>query len=116
VAFLPSQQDGFLGLSFVQSLLPFRTSIGKFICRMKEGFDEDLVRIADIIARMVPSVSAQDWAKAMFSEARHDFGIVARGAKVEYQFTIENLYEEDPTFRPVIRVANAQHRKSTSAL
>jgi hypothetical protein len=44
---------------------------------------------------VAPPVLAQDWAKAMFSETGHDFGIVARGAKVEYQFTIENLYEED---------------------
>jgi hypothetical protein len=38
---------------------------------------------------------AQDWAKSMFSETTHDFGTVARGAKVEYQFTIENIYEEE---------------------
>jgi hypothetical protein len=36
-----------------------------------------------------------DWAKAMFSETSHDFGVVAAGAKVEYKFTIENIYEED---------------------
>jgi hypothetical protein len=38
---------------------------------------------------------AQDWAKKMFSETEHDFKTVARGAKVEYKFTIENIYEED---------------------
>jgi hypothetical protein len=37
----------------------------------------------------------EDWAKAMFSETSHDFGVVAAGAKVEYKFTIENIYEED---------------------
>ncbi len=31
----------------------------------------------------------------MFSETSHDFGVVARGAKVEYKFIIENKYEED---------------------
>jgi hypothetical protein len=41
------------------------------------------------------SACAQDWAKKMFSETSHDFGKVARGAKVEYSFTIENIYEED---------------------
>jgi hypothetical protein len=41
------------------------------------------------------SAMAQDWAKAMFSETAHDFGTVARGAKAEYKFTIENIYEED---------------------
>ncbi len=38
---------------------------------------------------------AQDWAKAMFDQTTHDFGVVARGAKVEHRFTIENVYEED---------------------
>ncbi len=38
---------------------------------------------------------AQDWAKAMFDATSHDFGTVARGAKVEHRFTIENIYEED---------------------
>jgi hypothetical protein len=37
----------------------------------------------------------QDWAKAMFSETSHDFGVVAAGAKVEYKFVIQNIYEED---------------------
>src|SRR3972149_4360608 len=37
----------------------------------------------------------EDWARAMFSETSHDFGVVARGAKVEYKFTIENIYEEE---------------------
>jgi hypothetical protein len=37
----------------------------------------------------------QDWAKKMFSETTHDFGTIARGAKTEYKFTIENIYEED---------------------
>ncbi len=43
----------------------------------------------------------QDWAKAMFSETSHDFGVVAAGAKVEYKFTIENIYEEDAHIKSV---------------
>lgn len=39
--------------------------------------------------------AAQEWAKKMFSDTSHDFGKVARGAKTEYTFTIENIYEED---------------------
>jgi hypothetical protein len=31
----------------------------------------------------------------MFNHTTHDFGVVARGAKVEHRFTIENIYEED---------------------
>jgi hypothetical protein len=38
---------------------------------------------------------AQDWVRPMFDGVSHDFGTVARGAKVEYRFTVENIYEED---------------------
>jgi hypothetical protein len=41
------------------------------------------------------SASAQDWAKKMFQTTEHDFGTVARGAKAEFAFEFENLYEED---------------------
>jgi hypothetical protein len=44
---------------------------------------------------MTTSAFSQEWAKKMFSETSHDFGKVARGAKVEYSFSIENIYEED---------------------
>lgn len=37
----------------------------------------------------------QDWAKKMFDHTSHNFGTVARGAKVEHTFTLENQYEED---------------------
>ncbi len=37
----------------------------------------------------------QDWARKMFKETDHDFGTVARSAKVEYRFVFENLYLED---------------------
>ena len=37
----------------------------------------------------------QDWAKKMFDATSHDFGTVARGAKVEHRFTVENIYVED---------------------
>ncbi|MDY0168034.1 MAG: DUF1573 domain-containing protein [Thermoguttaceae bacterium] len=39
--------------------------------------------------------SAQEWARKMFDQTSHDFGVVARGAKVEHRFTVENIYEED---------------------
>lgn len=42
-----------------------------------------------------PELSAQDWAKKMFKTTSHDFGSVARGAKAEFSFEFENLYEED---------------------
>ncbi|HUY33003.1 MAG TPA: DUF1573 domain-containing protein [Pirellulales bacterium] len=39
--------------------------------------------------------SGQEWARKMFEATSHDFGAVARGAKVEYRFNLSNLYEED---------------------
>jgi len=39
--------------------------------------------------------SGQEWARKMFESTSHDFGAVARGAKVEYRFNFSNLYEED---------------------
>jgi hypothetical protein len=38
---------------------------------------------------------AQDWAREMFDHTSHDFGTVARGAKVEHSFGVENIYLED---------------------
>ena len=40
-------------------------------------------------------VQAQDWAREMFDHTSHDFGTVARGAKVEHRFGVENIYLED---------------------
>ena len=51
--------------------------------------------IGCLVAFSASSAFGQDWAKEMFSETSHDFGTVARGAKVEYQFVIENKWEED---------------------
>jgi len=39
--------------------------------------------------------SAQDWATKMFDTTRHDFGSVARAAKAEHEFVLENIYLED---------------------
>jgi len=43
----------------------------------------------------VSAAAAQDWAREMFDHTSHDFGVVARGAKVEHVFTLENIYVED---------------------
>lgn len=42
-----------------------------------------------------PPAAAQEWARKMFDHTSHDFGVVARGAKAEHRFTLENVYEED---------------------
>lgn len=36
----------------------------------------------------------QEWASKMFEVRTHDFGAVARGAKVSYEFELQNIYEE----------------------
>jgi hypothetical protein len=54
-----------------------------------------LFSVALLIVAGVSSAAAQDWARAMFKTLSHDFGVVARGAKVEYRFVFENIYEED---------------------
>lgn len=37
----------------------------------------------------------QDWAKKMFDHTSKDLGVVARGAKLEHAFTLENIYLEE---------------------
>ena len=41
------------------------------------------------------NVSAKEWARKMFEDTSHDFGNVARGAKVQYEFVLKNIYQED---------------------
>lgn len=48
-----------------------------------------------LIGWTVGPVGAQQWAAKMFKKTSHDFGAVARGAKAEFEFEFENLYQED---------------------
>lgn len=48
-----------------------------------------------VVAFLAGHSHAQEWARKMFSETSHDFGTVARGAKVEHRFKIKNIYVED---------------------
>jgi hypothetical protein len=48
-----------------------------------------------LLASAVPAARAQQWALDMFPHTEHDFGTVARGAKVEHRFSFENIYVED---------------------
>lgn len=50
---------------------------------------------------LVSPVQARDWAHEMIKETSFDFGLVARGAKAEHRFVIENNNEEE------IRIASA---------
>lgn len=41
------------------------------------------------------AASAQSWAEKMFAVTAHDFGTVAKGAKTEFEFELQNCYVED---------------------
>jgi hypothetical protein len=54
------------------------------------------ILLAGLLALCAPSfAAAQDWAAKMFETTKHDFGKVARGAKVEFNFKFHNPYVED---------------------
>lgn len=48
-----------------------------------------------LVACVTATASAQEWAEKMFKEKTHEFGSVARAAKVEYAFEMVNPYKED---------------------
>lgn len=53
-----------------------------------------LVVLALVVWGGRTSAQAQEWARKMFKETSHDFGVVARGAKVEHRFEFQNIYKE----------------------
>src|SRR6266700_6288669 len=54
------------------------------------------VVIAIGLLTLAPATApAKEWAQKMFQANSHDFGHVARGAKAEFAFEVQNLYEED---------------------
>ncbi len=54
------------------------------------------VSIAIVALALLPAfASAKEWALKMFQGTSHDFGHVARGAKAEFAFELQNIYEED---------------------
>ncbi|MEM7316563.1 MAG: DUF1573 domain-containing protein, partial [Planctomycetota bacterium] len=48
-----------------------------------------------IVLSATPSTYGKEWARKMFESSEHDFGTVARGAKAEYEFVLQNIYKED---------------------
>jgi len=54
-----------------------------------------LVRTLLIVLATHSVASAQEWARKMFEDTKHDFGAVARGAKAEFRFKLKNVYLED---------------------
>ncbi len=63
------------------------------VARIEAGCPKFLAFILCLLA-CSSHASAQDWARKMFSEQDHDFGIVPRGAKAEYVFKFTNSYEQ----------------------
>lgn len=56
------------------------------------------IAIAVLVAAASAGLStaqAKPWAEKMFVTRTHDFGHVARGAKAEFAFELQNLYEEE---------------------
>jgi Protein of unknown function (DUF1573) len=54
------------------------------------------VSLAIVALALLPAAtSAKEWAQKMFQVTSHDFGHVARGAKAEFAFELQNVYEED---------------------
>ncbi len=51
--------------------------------------------VAFAIWSVCQGAAAQEWAVKMFAVTSHDFGVVARGAKAEFDFVVQNIYEED---------------------
>ncbi len=63
------------------------------------------------------SCSAQDWAAAMFETTSHNFGAVAYGGKVEYDFVLTNKYAADvhiADVRSQLRLHDATHREGNA--
>ena len=48
-----------------------------------------------LLLTLASATPAQQWAKDMFDHTSHDFGTVARAAKVEHRFRIENIFVEN---------------------
>lgn len=52
--------------------------------------------VALLTLAMLPAVApSQEWARKMFGNVHHDFGTVAKSAKVEHEFEITNCWVED---------------------
>ncbi len=47
------------------------------------------------LSAMTPAAYCQEWVKQLFEENTHDFGNVPRGAHVEYEFVLSNIYQEN---------------------
>lgn len=53
------------------------------------------IAAAAVISLVANSVFAEAWVTKMFSDSKHDFGTVARGADTVYKFQAKNIYKQD---------------------
>ena len=56
---------------------------------------KSVVYVTTLVLLLVGDVSAKEWARKMFEEAKHEFGTLARGSDAEWKFSLENIYKED---------------------
>ena len=54
-----------------------------------------LVQTLLLMLILASHAPAQEWAKKLVKVTDHDFGTVAKGAKAEFAFELENIFEED---------------------
>lgn len=54
-----------------------------------------ILSITVVFCPVVSSSSAQEWARKMFAETKHDFGSIVRDARAEYRFVLKNIYADD---------------------
>src|SRR4029079_3348846 len=50
---------------------------------------------AAVVSLAASSCFAEAWVTKMFSETKHDFGTVARGADTVFKFPAKNIYKQD---------------------
>jgi len=55
----------------------------------------NLVMAPVLFCLVTHAAMAQEWATKLFQESSHDFGTVARAAKSEYVFEMQNIFKED---------------------
>lgn len=63
---------------------------------------QSAVFVATLLALACCSeLHAQEWARKMFEDIDHDFGVVARGSDTVYKFEVKNIYKEDVVLESV---------------
>ena len=55
----------------------------------------NLFALAVVGLSLTQNAAAQEWARKMFAETKHNFGSVARDSNTEFRFVFTNLYRDD---------------------